>query len=208
MHIAGNKQIILASASFRRKKLLEEAGLDFIVEPSCFEEDKIHFSEPGKYTIALAEAKSDVVAHKFPDAWIISADTIVVTDDKIIGKPKSKKDAKEIFTTLSGKVHRVYTGYSVALLSEKKKITGYEKTYVQFKELSQDEIYYYIENGDPFDKAGGYSLMGISAFFIKSIKGSYTNVLGIPVCEVIDILIREKIVTFPKRCQSIDISYP
>ena len=187
------KQIILASKSKRRKILLEDVGLNFIVIPSDFNEEKIPISEPENYTIALASAKAEKVALTNPNSWVIGADTIVTADKEILGKPKSRQDAFNMIKKLSGNIHTVYTGYCITSVSEKKILKGCEKTYVCSKNISENEITYYLDNGKPYDKSGGYSLLGPSSLFIKSINGSYTNVLGLPVCEIMGVLIKEKI---------------
>ncbi len=187
------KQIILASESERRKILLEDVGIDFIVIPSNFDEEKIPASEPEDYTIALSKAKAETVAVNRPNSWIIAADTIVVAGKEILGKPKSRQGAFDMIKKLSGNIHTVYTGYYITFYAEKKSFKGCEKTYVCSKDISEKEIIHYLDNGKPYDKSGGYSLLGPSSLFIKSINGSYTNVLGLPVCEIMEILIRERI---------------
>jgi septum formation protein len=184
--------IILASSSPRRKMLLKEAGLNFIVIDSKFDEAKIALSTPREYTKTLAYEKAKTVALKHPDAWVIGADTIVFINDKILGKPKSKNKAYEMLLELSDSFHYVYTGYSIFCMAKNKIFTNCEKTKVYFKKLSKKEIDFYITTKEPFDKAGGYAAQGIGSFLIKRIEGSYTNVVGLPVCEVLDILIKEK----------------
>ncbi len=133
------------------------------------------------------------MASKYPNSWIIAADTIVIADKEILGKPKSRQDAFDMIKKLSGNMHTVYTGYYINSYAEKKSFKGCEKTYVCSKDISEKEIIHYLDNGKPYDKSGGYSLLGPSSLFIKSINGSYTNVLGLPVCEIMEILIKEKI---------------
>jgi septum formation protein len=114
------KQIILASESERRKILLEEVGIDFMVMPSNFDEEKIPVSEPENYTIDLSKAKAKTVSVNYPDSWIIAADTIVIADKEILGKPKSRQGAFDMIKKLSGNVHTVYTGYYITSIMSPK----------------------------------------------------------------------------------------
>ncbi|MBF0120802.1 MAG: [FeFe] hydrogenase H-cluster radical SAM maturase HydE [Desulfobacterales bacterium] len=192
---AVKNKIILASKSPRRNDLLKQAGLSFKVIPSNIDEDNIDISSPDEYVKVLAIAKAEEIAKIYPDSWIIGADTIVVIDNMILGKPKSIDEAREMLNRLSGKTHYVFTGYAIYCMSREKLFSGVVKSDVLFKALSDLEIEWYIKTEEPFDKAGGYAVQGLGAFFIKSINGSYTNVVGLPVCEVIDCLLKENIIT-------------
>ena len=121
-------------------------------------------------------------------------DTVVVIDGKILGKPSSKKDARAMLRRLSGRTHQVHTGYAVRCDGRNKRFCEAVCTDVRFKTLNNAEIEWYVSSGEPFDKAGAYAIQGIGTFLVKSINGSYTNVVGLPVCEVIELLIREKVV--------------
>ena len=188
--------IILASQSPRRRYLLERAGLTFSVIPSEFDENSVPLSDPSDYVRTLAKAKAEDVGAQHPDSWVIGADTIVVVDGRMLGKPASRKEAGEMLRRLSGRTHQVLTGWCVRRLSIGMSHSETACTDVLFKELSADEIRWYIQTGEPFDKAGGYAIQGIGTFLVKRINGSYTNVVGLPVCEVIEFLIREKVVGF------------
>lgn len=188
--------IILASKSPRRRCLLEQAGLTFSVVPSHFDESSIPVAEPSEFVVKLAEAKAFEVALKYPKKWIIGADTIVSIDKAILGKPESGDDARDMLRQLSGRTHQVYTGYCVHCRSQNRQFSDVVKTDVQFKNLTTDEINWYIHTREPFDKAGAYAIQGLGTFLVKCISGSYTNVVGLPVCEVIELLIREKVVGF------------
>ena len=185
----GNR-LILASKSPRRYELLKQVGLDFDVIPSGIEEDYIKGESPRKHVLRLAEAKALDVGHQHPDRWIIGADTIVYVDHAILGKPKSREEAKKMPRRLSGKEHRVLTGFSVLHLEKGKRDREAVQTAVKVKKLTQTEVDWYIQTGEPFDKAGGYAVQGIGSFMIESIKGSYTNVVGLPICELIQMLNR------------------
>jgi nucleoside triphosphate pyrophosphatase len=188
-----NPRLILASKSPRRSYLLDQAGLTFTVIPSSFDENSVSLSTPETYVKALAEAKADDVSKSYPESWVIGADTIVVIDGIILGKPDSKKQARTMLKRLSGKTHQVYTGYCICCRANERSFLNAVKTDVLFKNLADNEIEWYINTSEPFDKAGAYAIQGLGTFIVKSIKGSYTNVVGLPVCEVIEFLIEEGI---------------
>jgi len=185
--------LILASKSPRRSYLLDQAGLTFTVIPSSFDEKSVSLSTPETYVKVLAEAKAADVSKANPESWVIGADTIVVIDGKILGKPGSKEQARTMLKHLSGKTHQVYTGYCICCRAKEKSFSNTVKTDVLFKNLAVNEIEWYINTSEPFDKAGAYAIQGLGTFIVKSIKGSYTNVVGLPVCEVIEFLIEEGI---------------
>jgi len=186
-------RLILASSSPRRSYLLEQAGLKFAVIPSNFDEKSVTLSTPENYVKVLAEAKAADVSKTYPESWVIGADTIVVIDSIILGKPDSKEQARTMLKSLSGKTHQVYTGYCICCRAESKSFSNTVKTDVLFKNLADNEIEWYINTSEPFDKAGAYAIQGLGTFIVKSINGSYTNVVGLPVCEVIEFLIQEGI---------------
>ena len=183
--------IILASKSPRRRYLLKQAGLSFLVIPSNIDETSIPESPPDTYVRILSEAKAADVSSRYPDKWIIGADTIVLKDDTILGKPGSKAEARSMLKQLSGQTHQVLTGYFICCKTKNRKFSETVKTEVLFKNLTDDEIEWYIHTKEPFDKAGAYAIQGLGTFLVKSISGSYTNVVGLPVCEVIEFLIKE-----------------
>lgn len=187
---SGTPNLILASKSPRRKYLLKQAGLDFTVVPSRIEESSVPQSAPDQYVRSLAEAKAMEVSARFPESWVIGADTIVLVEGAILGKPKSQADAREMLSRLSGKTHQVLTGYAICR-RPKNLHSETVVTDVQFKTLSDAEIEWYIQTKEPFDKAGAYAIQGIGTFLVKRINGSYTNVVGLPVCEVIEHLLKE-----------------
>lgn len=192
-----NKQtplLILASQSPRRKYLLEQAGLSFSVIPSTVDEDSIALSEPVNYVRHLAEIKARDVARNHPDNWVLGADTIVLIDGVILGKPQNPEDAKAMLKTLSGRTHMVYTGFCLICKTRDRLISKAVRTDVAFKELSDQEINWYINTPEPFDKAGSYAIQGLGTFLVRGIQGSYTNVVGLPVCEVIETLLEEGVI--------------
>jgi septum formation protein len=191
---ANNDLIILASKSPRREYLLKQAGLTFSVIPSQFQEDAIPMSNPGNYARVQAEAKAEAVSHLYPESWVIGADTIVVIDEVILGKPDTRKDAREMLYRLSGKVHEVLTGYSICCQEKQIHFSETVATEVLFKPLVHGEIEWYIHTNEPFDKAGGYAIQGLGSVLVKKINGSYSNVVGLPVCEVMEFLMEQKVV--------------
>jgi septum formation protein len=186
--------LILASQSPRRKDLLEQAGIAFEVIPGNFDEESVPPDEPAAYARGLAVEKAQQVAGRYPGSWVIGADTIVCIDDAVLGKPRSRLEARNMLARLSGRTHQVVTGYALINDARQKKFADAVRTDVRFKTLSGEEIEWYIRTSEPFDKAGGYAIQGLGTFLVKDIKGSYTNVVGLPVCEVIELLVREGVV--------------
>jgi len=189
-------RLILASKSPRRKYLLEQAGLTFSMIPSDFDESSVTMSDPDSYVRILAEAKAFDISEQHPDCWVIGADTIVLIDNKILGKPGSNEEARSMLKQLSGKTHQVLTGYCICCKNKDTLFSETAKTDVHFKSLSEAEIDWYIQTDEPFDKAGAYAIQGIGTFLVKRINGSYTNVVGLPVCEVIEFLMKSGILEF------------
>lgn len=183
--------LILASQSPRRKELLEQAGLSFTVVPSEINEDDMTLTEPEHYVRRLAEAKALDISTRFPDNWILGADTIVLSGQRILGKPASVDDARSMLKLLSGCTHDVLTGYCLALKNKGRIISETVRTRVLFKPLTDEEITWYVNTPEPYDKAGAYAIQGLGTFLVKRIEGSYTNVVGLPVCEVIETLSAE-----------------
>ena len=183
--------IILASKSPRRRYLLEQAGLKFSVIPSSFDENSVTMMEPESYVRRLAECKANVVAEANPDHWVIGADTIVLIGKDILGKPGSDDEARSMLRRLSAKTHRVLTGFCVCCKNRDRFYSETVSTDVRFKDLTDEEIEWYIQSGEPFDKAGSYAIQGLGTFLVKRINGSYTNVVGLPVCEIVEYLINE-----------------
>ena len=187
-------ELILASKSPRRRYLLQQAGLKFSIVPSDFDENSVKLSSPQSYVRCLAEAKALDISRKYPESWIIGADTIVFIDNTILGKPTSRTEARTMLQSLSAKTHQVLTGYCICCKSLDRFFSETITTDVCFKTLTQREIDWYINSGEPFDKAGAYAIQGIGTFLVKRINGSYTNVVGLPVCEVLEYLIKEGVV--------------
>lgn len=176
------RKIILASASPRRRELLEQGGIPFTVIPSQAEE-KITTEQPGQVVEELSYLKcSDIYEKSLGDVLVIGADTVVASEGKILGKPSSQKDAVKMLQSLQGREHEVYTGVTIMARegNENRKKTFHEKTKVVFYPMSDEEIRSYVNTGEPMDKAGAYGIQGKSAVFIKKISGDYNNVVGLP----------------------------
>ncbi len=179
-------RIILASASPRRKELLEQVGAEFEIFPAVGEEI-ITDSSPQQAVLDLAAQKAAEVAAKVrEDAIILGADTVVAFGDKILGKPKNEADAKQMLSLLSGKTHSVYTGVSIVVRQsgESQSYSFYEETEVTMYPLSEQQILSYIRTKEPMDKAGSYGIQGKGAVFIEKIQGDYNNVVGLPIARV------------------------
>jgi septum formation protein len=189
-----NSRLILASKSPRRRYLLEQAGLEFSVIPSNFKENSMPLSSPESYVRRLAEAKAKDISQKYPDSWVIGADTIVFIANAMLGKPGTRSEARQMLRSLSGKTHQVLTGYCICCKATDRLFSETIVTDVCFKELTELQIDWYIESGEPFDKAGAYAIQGIGTFLVKRIHGSYTNVVGLPICEVLEFLLNEGVV--------------
>jgi len=185
-----SSRLILASKSPRRYELLKQVGLDFEVVPSRVIEDFVGAETPQDHVIRLAEAKAQDVAYRYPDRWVMAADTIVYIDGSILGKPKNREEAKGMLDRLNGQEHWVMTGFSVCHLVKGKSDKEAVQTSVKMKALTSAEMEWYVRTGEPFDKAGGYAIQGVGSFMIESIRGSYTNVVGLPLCELLQMLDR------------------
>ena len=173
------QRLILASASPRRKELLTNLHLPFEISSSNVDESFSPSLSPADAVVELASRKAKFVAEKNGDAYVIGADTIVVFEGDILGKPQDEEEAVSMLSRLSGSTHEVYTG--VSIISPEKEISFYEKTLVTFWELTQEEISLYIKSGEPYDKAGSYGIQGFGSYLVKSVNGDYFTVVGLPV---------------------------
>lgn len=186
MTISLTHPFILASASPRREELLRSLGLSFKILPGHIDETYLDGESPRAHVRRLSRNKAAVIAIQHPNALVLGADTIVVIDGRILGKPKNKKQAREMLRQLSSREHTVFTGFTLTFVNAGISKTKVVKSSVQFKEISSEEIDWYVNCDEPYDKAGGYAVQGKGAYFIKTIRGSYTNVIGLPLCEVLD----------------------
>ncbi len=180
--------IVLASGSPRRYELLKGLGLNFKVVPSDAPED--HSLENDFQAIVKKNARNKgmAVAQKHPESLIISADTIVVLGRQIMGKPKTEQEAFRMLQALSGQTHEVYTGLSLIFKKYERTALDAVCTKVRFRPLSEEEIWAYINTGEPFDKAGGYGIQGQGALLVDGINGCYYNVVGLPLARLFTML--------------------
>jgi len=175
------RPLILASQSPRRKKLLKQIGMKFRVVPSHSTEVLSPGQSPADNARRIALEKALEVAETVKKGIVIGADTIVVLDHHVLGKPKSKEDAKRMLKLLSGREHSVFTGYALVDAESKKHANGVEETRVRFRVLEESEIAAYIETGSPMDKAGAYGIQDdFGAVFVEKVHGCFYNVVGFP----------------------------
>ena len=175
-------QVLLSSGSPRRKELLSFLGIDFQVKIPKVPEIQLAGESPVDFCSRISREKALEVARENPDALVIGADTVVVVDGMILGKPKDVDQARDYLMLLQNKEHEVYTGYSI--LYGKHHRTNVVRTKVHFKHMTVEEISWYISTGEPMDKAGAYAVQGIGSLFIDKVQGSYTNVIGLPLSHV------------------------
>lgn len=181
-------KLVLASKSPRRSEILKNAGIDFTVRVADADETIPEGTKPEDAVVFLAARKA-LAVERADDETVLGADTIVVLDDKILGKPKDKEDAYNMIKSLSGRVHSVFTG--VCAVGNGVSLTFAEETKVEFYPLSEDEINEYINTNEPYDKAGAYGIQGLASKFIRGIQGDYFNVVGLPVSSVYKKIIKK-----------------
>lgn len=182
------REFILASSSPRRIEILKALHMDFEIIPSNYEEVIIQMA-PQELVIEFARNKAiDVAKRTACNKIIIAADTIVFKDNEILGKPKNREDAYRMLKKLSGSSHSVMTGICLIDNDSNSIFVDYEETLVYFKELSEEDIKYYIESKEPLDKAGAYGIQGLGSIFVKKIDGCYFNVVGLPVFKLNNLL--------------------
>ena len=174
------RKIILASASPRRKELLEKIGLKFEVEPSNYAEDMHSRLNPDELARAISLGKARAVASKHKNAIVIAADTFIVFRGKIMGKPNTEAKARKMLMTLKGKSHSVITGFTIMDTEENKVLTKSVETVIHIKKLTPKEIDAYVKSKEPLDKAGAYAIQGLGSVIVERIEGDYFNVMGLP----------------------------
>jgi septum formation protein len=174
------KTIILASASPRRKELLEKIGLRFEVEPSNYEEYIYSGLEPHELAQKISLGKAGVIASKYKNAIVIAADTFMVFGSQILGKPHTENEARKMLEAVNGKPHSVITGFSIIDSGIDKTLSRSVETKVYIKKLTLAEISAYVKSKEPLDKAGAYAIQGLGAVIVEKIEGDYFNVIGLP----------------------------
>lgn len=173
----------LASTSPRRRQILATLGIDFDVIHVDTDESRIDGESVPQMVLRLAAAKAEAATE---GEFVLGADTVVVLDERVLGKPRDAEDAVEMLLALSGRTHRVMTG--VALKTPAGTDTVLSTTLVQFRKIGRDEAHRYWQSGEPSDKAGAYGIQGIGGMFVKTIDGSYSGVMGLPVFETVELL--------------------
>jgi septum formation protein len=180
------KQFILASESPRRRQLLEQIGLKFQVVPSNSSEDLESGLEPHELVKSLSLKKASSVASKYKNAVVIAADTFGVLGGRILGKPKTADEAREMLMAMSGKTHSVITGFTILDADDGRAVSRSVETKVHFKKLTAEEIDAYVRSGEPLGKAGAYAIQGLGAAIIERIEGDFYNVVGLPLSAVVE----------------------
>jgi len=182
-------KLILASASTRRAQILRDAGISFSVLSSAVDETPYPDETPQQMVQRLADAKAELVsARAIGPAILVAADTVVVLDGQILGKPRSTDDARRMLELFSGRTHSVLTGVTVIRLPEMERRQFTETTLVTFAPLSRDEISRYLSTDEPYDKAGAYAIQGYAGRYIPRIEGCYFNVVGLPLAHLVSTL--------------------
>jgi septum formation protein len=198
-----SKTLILASASPRRRELMQQVGLDFEVRPSTAEEAvQDHPSDPGEYAERLARIKAEDIARHAGTAVVIGADTVVVADGEIINKPVDDADAVRMLTRLQGRAHHVITGVVVLDVEDgvvTRRLARHVETEVRMRPATPEELAAYAATGEPRGKAGAYAIQGRAAVFIEGIVGDYSNVVGLPLFTLCSMLAEFGAATFPPR---------
>jgi septum formation protein len=181
-------KFILASASPRRRELLASIGLEFDVVPSHIPEVRDDRESPEEYVGRLSREKAERIASEHPSRWVIAADTTVLLGDQLLEKPVDDADARRMLATIAGRTHIVYTGVTLRNVERDWHETRLAESEVRMLPLSESDIAWYVKTGEPADKAGAYAVQGIGAMFIDSIHGSYTNVVGLPLATLFQML--------------------
>lgn len=171
-------RLILASGSPRRRSLLEGLGLTFVVRPVAVDESPLNGEDPSAYVTRLASAKAR--SRTAPGEIALAADTIVVLDDQLLGKPENANEAEKMLARLAGRQHQVLTGVAVFDGTAERLALGVESSKVEIARLSEEEIAWYVATGEPLDKAGSYAIQDLGALWVERVEGNYTNVVGLP----------------------------
>ena len=176
-----NEKLVLASRSPRRAEILKAIGWPFEIVAANIDESRFEFETAVPYVRRLAQTKAETVAKNLSSGLVLGADTVVLVDEKILGQPRDADDARRMLKLLSGRWHEVLTAVALLRAGENRSVIDHEKTRVRFAEMSDAEIDWYVETGEPMDKAGAYAVQGGAAFFIEEIQGDYFNIVGLPV---------------------------
>ena len=184
IYIMQKRKIVLASRSPRRKRLLQQIGLEFEVRESDYQEDMSKISDPIELAKFLAFKKAENVAKNYKDAIVIGTDTFTILDNKFIGKPEDKADARKILKNFSGREHKVITGLAIIDTKNGQTVKTTGEAIIKFRQLDDQEIEDYIKTGEPLDTAGGYNIMSRGAILMESLRGDYYVVVGLPLSQL------------------------
>jgi septum formation protein len=187
-------RLVLASASPRRKSLLQELGLEFDIMQAGIEETPLAGEPPVDFVLRAARDKAEEVSRANSTAWVLGADTVVVHEGSILGKPSDEKEALEVLQRLAGQKHIVHTGFCLINEAENIAVSRVVTTEVYFAPFSRKIAAAYVATGEPLDKAGAYGIQGQGGFLVERLYGSYSNVVGLPLAEVVDELLRYKVI--------------
>lgn len=174
-------KLVLASRSPRRAEILNAVGWPFEMVAANIDESRFESEAAVPYVRRLAQAKAETVANNLPSGLVLGADTVVLIDEEILGQPRDAEDARRMLKLLSGRWHEVLTAVALLRAGESRSVVDHEKTRVRFAEMSVAEIDWYVDTGEPMDKAGAYAVQGSAALFIEEIQGDYFNIVGLPV---------------------------
>ena len=189
-----NVRLILASASPRRKEMLAKLGLDFEVQAAEVDEIPLYGESPEEFVQRAAAEKASEVSRSQPDAWVLGADTIVVHEGAILGKPMDAGDALKLLMRLSGQMHKVLTGFCLKRQQENISVSRAISTDVYFFAFTEATAAAYVATGEPLDKAGAYGIQGCGGVLVEKINGSYSNVVGLPLAETIEEMLRHQVI--------------
>ena len=189
------KPLILASASPRRQQFLTDLGLDFTIQPADIDETPQPDETPNDFALRMAQSKAEIIARKYPQAYVIGSDTVVTVDNQILGKPADAAHALQILRSLQGKTHLVITGLSLICLQDSCNDSRTRTTDVTFQTFADSILLSYIKTGDPMDKAGAYGIQGRGAFLVRTIQGSCSNVIGLPISLCVSLLLQHEVIT-------------
>ncbi len=187
--LLGERKLILASSSPRRKEILEKEQIKFEISYPSDSVEETLTSDPVEHVLILSREKAESVSSNTGEGIILGADTVVVLDGEILGKPIDQEDAFAILKKLSGRIHRVYTGLTLLNRYNGKTISGFDVTEVRFNPLEEQKIFDYIATGEPMDKAGAYGIQGMGSFLVESINGNLDNVIGLPTGKLREMLV-------------------
>jgi len=187
--------LVLASQSPRRRELLVQMGIKFSLTTADIEESQFADEAAADFVARMALEKALAVVAKFPESWILSADTIVVLNDKILGKPEDKNDAVRMLSAIAGNWHQVFTAFTLHHPQQQISVSRLDTSRVKIAALSAEQVKAYIDTGEPLDKAGSYAVQGIGGAFVESIAGSPTTVIGLPMPLLITELLKNQVIS-------------